>query len=429
MASNVFRIMLNLINDRVLEGFIMTFFKDAKIFFDSIKESRLPPDQLYIHDDEQCPCGSGKIFLECCKNKPDPGPFSSPKPPEVLLMERMRKSLKKRKICLHPDQTSCQGNIKEAHALQNHKIISLLASSDNHVIMQDQTKQSIVSGDPLNSNIIVPFSKVSGNKATTQSCFCDLHDTELFKPIEAGSPDFDPQNEEMRFLYAYKAFIFEYAKQLQLMSILKETFSERPQVFSLPNLVKEYRIQCMRMEEFTPVKSHFDAEILLGTHNGIETCVVKIPYQIGFANYAYIAPDFDLNGERIKTIDNCRKMHRLAVTVFPESNQSYILLSCLSSEEKTYHDFFSQIQISGIEKVLFYFNLFLPLFSENLVISEKLWNNHSEKGQLGLVHMANLIGTDQFKMSQAIGMALRNAAKNKKMEYSKRGVIDLFQKL
>ena len=122
-------------------------------------------------------------------------------------------------------------------------------------------------------------------------------------------------------------------------------------------------------------------------------------------------------------------MHRLAVTVFPESNQSYILLSCLSSEEKTYHDFFSQIQISGIEKVLFYFNLFLPLFSENLVISEKLWNNHSEKGQLGLVHMANLIGTDQFKMSQAIGMALRNAAKNKKMEYSKRGVIDLFQKL
>lgn len=404
------------------------FNRDAKIIYNSMKQLELPEDQLFIHDNELCPCGSGKMFSNCCKNKPDPGPINSPKPPEVLLMERMRKSLRKRRLCLHPDQTRCQGDIKEAHALQNHKIISLLASGDNHVMMQDHTKQPIiVNDDPLNPIVIVPFSKVSGNKATTQSCFCDLHDTELFKPIEAGAPDFDPHNKEMKFVYAYKAFVFEYAKQLQLMSILKETFAERPQVFLIPELVKEYRIQCIRMEEFEPVKNHFDSEIISGTHNGIETCVVKIPYQIGFANYAYIAPDFDLNGERIETIDDCRKMHRLAITILPESNQSYILLSCLSSEKKIYHDFFDQIQESDISKVLFYFNLLLPLFSENLVISEKLWDNHSEKGQFGLVHMANLIGTDQFNLSQTIGMALRNAAKNKKMDYSKRGVIDLFQ--
>lgn len=404
------------------------FNRDAKIIYNSMKQLELPKDQLFIHDDELCPCGSGKMFSNCCKNKPDSGPTNSPKPTEVLLMERMRKSLRKRRLCLHPDQTRCQGDIKEAHALQNHKIISLLASSDNHVMMQDHTKQPIiVNDDPLDPVVIVPFSKVSGNKATTQSCFCDLHDTELFKPIEAGAPDFDPDNEEMRFVYAYKAFVFEYAKQLQLMSILKETFAERPQVSLIPEMVKEYRIQCIRMEEFEPVKNHFDSEIMSGTHNGIETCVVKIPYQIGFANYAYIAPDFDLNGERIETIDECRKMHRLAITVLPESNQSYILLSCLSSEEIIYHDFFDQIQESDISKVLFYFNLLLPLFSENLVISEKLWDNFSEKGQFGLVHMANLIGTDQFNLSHTIGMALRNAAKNKKMDYSKRGEIDLFQ--
>lgn len=404
------------------------FNRDARIIYNSMKQLELPEDQLFIHDDELCPCGSGKMFSNCCKNKPDSGPSKSPKPTEVLLMERMRKSLKKRRLCLHPDQTRCQGDIKEAHALQNHKIISLLASSDNHVMMQDHTKQPIVfDDDPLHPIVIVPFSKVSGNKATTQSCFCDLHDTELFKPIEAGSPAFDPNNEEMKFVYAYKAFIFEYAKQLQLMSIFKESFSERPQVFLSPEMVKEYRIQCIRMEEFEPVKNHFNSEIMSGTHNGIETCVVKIPYQIGFANYAYIAPDFDLNGERIETIDGCGKMHRLAVTVLPESNQSYILLSCLSSEEKIYHDFFEQIQVSDISKVLYYFNLLLPLFSENLVISEKLWDNHSEKGQFGLVHMANLTGTDQFNLSHTIGMALRNAAKNKKMDYSKRGEIDLFQ--
>ena len=286
-----------------------------------MKQLELPEDQLFIHDDELCPCGSGKMFSNCCKYKPDSGPINSPKPTKVLLMERMRKSLEKRRLCLHPDQTSCQGGIKDAHALQNHKIISLLASSDYHVMMQDHSKQPIiVNDDPLNPIVIVPFSKVSGNKATTQSCFCDLHDTELFKPIEAGAPDVDPNNEEMKFIYAYKAFIFEYAKQLHLLSIFKELFAEKPQVFSLPEMVKEYRIQCMRVEEFRFVKNHFDSEIMSGTHNGIETCVVKIPYQIGFANYAYIAPDFDLNGQKIETIDDCGKMHRVAVTALPELN-------------------------------------------------------------------------------------------------------------
>lgn len=407
---------------------IMSWFnKDAKIIYNSMKELRLPMDQLYIHDEETCPCGSGKQFSNCCKNKPDPGPVNSPKPPEVLVMEQMRKNLKKGKFCLHPDQANCRGDIKEAHALQNHKIISLLASSDNHVMMQDHTKQPIILDDPKNPIVIVPFSRVSGNKATTQSCFCDLHDTELFKPIEAGAPDFNPNDEEMKFVYAYKAFIFEYAKQVLTMNILRETFAERPKVFCIPEMVKEYRIQCMRIEEFDPVKSHFDTEIMAGTHNGIETCVVTIPYQIGFANYAYIAPDFDLNGEKIETIDDRGKMHRLAITVLPEFNQSYILLSCLSSEKIIYHDFFEQIRTAHINKIFYYFNLLLPLFSENLVLSEKLWNAHSDKGQFGLEHMANLVGQDQFRLSHTIGMALRNCAQNKRMDYSQRGEIDLFQ--
>lgn len=159
----------------------------------------------------------------------------------------------------------------------------------------------------------------------------------------------------------------------------------------------------------------------------IETCVITIPYRIGFANYAFIVPDFDLNGEKIATIDDDGKMHRLAVTVFPAANQSYILLSCLSTESRIYHDFFEQIRAVPLDKVLFYFNLVLPLFSENLVISEKLWNKHSQKGQFGLEHMANLVGADQFYLNQTIGMSLRNAAKCKKKNYSKRGIIDLFQ--
>lgn len=44
-----------------------------------------------IFDNENCPCGSGKKFKECCKGKPDQEPEQSKKPPEVQVMEQMRK--------------------------------------------------------------------------------------------------------------------------------------------------------------------------------------------------------------------------------------------------------------------------------------------------------------------------------------------------
>lgn len=218
-------------------------------------------------------------------------------------------------------------------------------------------------------------------------------------------------------------------KQKRLMHIFREQFAKRPSVFTLPENVEQYRTQCLRSKEFDPVKKHFDYELLSNTYNGVETCVITIPFRIGFANYAFIAPDFDLNGEIINTIDSTGMMHRLAVTVFPENNKSFILLSCLSFEMYIYRAFFEQIKTSQLEKVLYYFNRFLPLLSENLVLSKELWQSLNENGQFALIHMTNLLGDDYFKLSQVFGMELRNAAKNKYADYSKRGTVDLFQAL
>ena len=71
----------------------------------------------------------------------------------------------------------------------------------------------------------------------------------------------------------------------------------------------------------------------------------------------------------------------------------------------------------------------LPLFSENIILSEVLWNAVDEKGQLGLTHMANVIGDAHFRLSQTLGMALRNAAQKKNFDYSKRMGFDLFRKV
>lgn len=381
-------------------------------------------NQFRISKRESCPCGSGKIYNDCCKNKANSTAQVSKKPPEVQLMEMMRKSMKK--CCMHPDQSNCKGKIKNAHALQNNKIISLLGGSERHVYLLDPKRTPVIV--PLKNGkmkLIVELSKTSVNNATTQTCFCDLHDNIAFAVIEKGAPDFNETNEEMKFVYAYKAFIFEYYKQWMAMDIFRTSFAKRPEVFKTYKMVGMYRMLQLKMKEFEPIKEHFDSEILSGKHRGIKTCIVKLPEQIKFANYAYIAPDYDMDGQRIKhTVKGV--MHRVAVTVLPEKTQSYIILSCLESEEAIYQNLFNQLQNSSIDKIKSYFSMILPLYSENMVLSPNIWNNWDEETRIAYTFYANLQGNDVIVYSKTIGMVLRNAAKNSNFDYSNRGKINLF---
>lgn len=380
---------------------------------------------LKILNNESCPCGSGIKYRECCKNKVVAMPEVSKKPPEVQVMEMMRKSMVR--CCMHPNQAQCKGKIKEAHALQNNKIISMLAGTDRHVYIMDAKKKPLLipmgEGDPA---VFVQVSKTSANDATTETCFCDLHDNIVFAAIEKGAPNFDESNENMMFVYAYKAFIFEYYKQRTAMDIYKECFKKNPAAFKSPIMVGMYRMLQLKMQESEPVKSHFDKEILAGTHNGIFTYVIKISEQIKFANYAYIAPDYDLNGKKIKhTVKGV--MHRLVITAFPESSQSYILLSCLETEKTIYQRLFDQFKTVSIDKIKFYMSMTLPLYSENMVLSPGLWNKWNEETQMAYTFYANLNGPNSVVYGKCIGMGLRNAAKSKpEFDYSKRGKIDLF---
>ncbi|MDO0825860.1 SEC-C domain-containing protein [Desulfosporosinus nitroreducens] len=204
--------------------------------------------RLKLKDSEPCPCGSNKSFQECCKVK-EPQIKLSKKPVEVQIMEKMRASMKK--CCMHPDQEKCKGHIKEAHALQNKKIISLLAGSEHHVYMLNSKKQPLLI--PLDNGEVVPMvevSKVSANDATTETCFCDYHDNIAFAVIEKGAPDFDETSEAMKFVYAYKAFIFEYYKQRIAFDIFQSNFRENPVAFKSPEMIGMYRMLQLKRQEF-----------------------------------------------------------------------------------------------------------------------------------------------------------------------------------
>lgn len=265
--------------------------------------------KLVIRDKEPCPCGSDKKYKDCCKGKSPKIETKSKKPPDVQVMEKMRAAMKK--YCLHPDKDRCKGKIKAAHALQNNKIISLLAGTKRHIYMLDTKKKPLLIPMPDGEVIpIVEMSKTSANDATTETCFCDYHDNVVFAVIEKG------------------------------------------------------------------------------------------------------APDYDMDGKKIKhTVKGV--MHRIAITIFPESNQSWLLVSCLEDEKRIYEGLFNQLKTASLVKLKFYVNLVLPLYSENMVLSMDIWDNWNEEVQRAYTYYANLTGKDAYVMGKGIGFRLKNAASDK----------------
>lgn len=380
-----------------------------------------------ISDKEMCPCGSGIIFKDCCKNK-DISRNESKVPPDVQIMKKMRSSMKK--CCMHPDKSRCNKKIKAAHALQNNKIINILGGTDRHVYMLDTKKQPLLV--PLDDGKVIPYvqiSKTSVNDATTENCFCDYHDNVAFAIIEKGAPDFDDSRADMKFVYAYKAFIFEYYKQWIALDIFRTNFKDNPKAFMSSDMVAMYRMLQLKQKEFELVKEHFDSQIMAGTYNGIYTCSIRIPEQIAFADYAYIAPNYDMNGKKIK---HTRKgiMHRIALTIFPEKTQSWLLMSCLESEKEIFEDFFGQMQQASYDKLKYYLNLILPLYSENMVLGNALWNSWSSDNQTAYTYYANLNGPDAMVMEKALSFALKNAARSKSADaYSGSMKLNLFEQV
>lgn len=378
-----------------------------------------------IYDNELCPCGSGKSYIECCKNRKDKPVKKSKKPLNIQIMEQFRKSQIKR--CLYPDSKRCVKHIKEAHALQNNKIISQL-SEDGHVYILNPKKQpQVIPIEDEEPEIITLIDRVGVNHATTATCFCDVHDEEVFAPIEKGSPVFNKDSDEHKYLYAYKAFIFEYYKKLVEQKVLKVNIIKTPSLLKTPQYVQFYRAISMTLEEMNTVKKFFDRGIVNKDYNGLETCVIEIPESIKFATYACIAIDFDLSGKKIRHTKR-GFISRLFITIFPEETKSYILLSCLKEDIEVYKKFFQQLQTTNLEKVKYYFDLILPLYTENNVLSPRLWENWSEEQQMGYTFIANRKGAQFLFYKQIFKFGIYNLRKrNNGFEKGSRGKLDLFE--
>ncbi|HBC97573.1 MAG TPA: hypothetical protein DC034_12355, partial [Clostridium sp.] len=63
-------------------------------------------------------------------------------------------------------------------------------------------------------------------------------------------------------------------KQKIAFDIFRDNFKENPAIFLSLNMVGMYRMLQLKEQEFEPIKSHFDEQIMAGTFDGVVTCAI-----------------------------------------------------------------------------------------------------------------------------------------------------------
>ena len=367
--------------------------------------------KFWLSNKELCPCGSGKIYGKCCKQKPHKA-FHNEKEALHFTGQMLKKS--KRKICLYEGCSVKPKGIIKAHALQENRILNKFAVN-GMVKMQDFTKDPEILEIKKNRPEVFYFlTDVPISSATTATCYCKTHDDLLFAKIEKQQYDLQSLDNEQLFLFAYKAFSFELYTQMAAEKFNCLMFENVPQTAKNPLVVHEYRNCKEKLKDLQLYKTYFDNALKSKDFNGLETIVFEIPYEIQFANYMTISPPFDIEGKKVSAID--RKTKRLKFmffTSFPIEGKSYILMSALKDDMKYFSDYFQKMRTAPLSLVQYYINILIPLYSQNLIISPNLWEKWSEKAQAG-VQFA-VADPQSVKMLSGVKFYLKNISKSKEV--------------
>lgn len=299
--------------------------------------------------------------------------------------------------------------------MQNHGILSRI-SHDNHVITFPTKKTApfeLLEGGEGEEIILREPECIGVNEATVHTCFCNYHDSTIFKSIESNPTGFDRNDKEQLFIFAYKAFAFEYYKTQVGHLAIQDLFRRMPQKLKKYPLlfVPNYRESQKKLKEMEYYKTIFDTGLISNEFDNVFTEVVEVPFKVEFSSVDCISPNFDIYGKRIRTMSKSL-LRRIFLTIIPAVDKSYIIISCAKEDKKIFGKYFSQMKNAKKTDLYAYLSTLLSLYSENIVLNPKLWDKWEDKGKAAYIHMTNLLGYDLFELELKYAMRSKNSVKS-----------------
>ena len=330
---------------------------------------------IKINNAEPCLCGSGKTFKQCCKRKIfsssngySEDVLNNPQRINAILQERMDKT--DFKVCMYPDKSNCKLPIKNAHTLQNNGVLSVLAE-DNHVMVTDVLNK-VRTGSTIK--------RISKNKATTFYGFCEYHDTFLFKDIEVKEYN---NESKQNFLYSYRIVAQEYHKKQRSISSLQNCVKDNPSILQNPVVVEQYRMNKLSVKDLEEYMIIFNDAYMNQNFEILYNYVYKFEYQLQFAVTTMYVPCARINGEKLIDIysKDEERLQSVFLTIIPANGCSYFIMSCLKKDYEKLKPYFDDVENFDEIRVKRFLNWNLPTYSENIVLSPKLWNQWNKKAQ------------------------------------------------
>lgn len=323
-----------------------------------------------------CTCGSGKKYKFCCLGKSNQQKYFE----AVASASSNLKNEARIKVCLHPDNQHCNDKIIKAHAIQNNRILKKLCV-DGELITTDGQ-----------SHLFFQDTQKKGRKiATTFTGFCGYHDKTTFQEIE--DKEFEGTIKQI-FLFTYRTMAWHYQKKMEQfnahcivgnkLSNLGYVFDENSTSEEFGNMLEDgLKDNNLEIEEFNNALAKED-------YNQINSIVWEIPYEIDFAISMMHELEYDINGNLINDLELPQRPKKIYLNIFPGNKKSYCIWSWLKIWDYIYIPFSKQFLSLSDDVKANYFNNNLPVWSDSLVLSPRIWDDWGKEIQQAFISHANM---------------------------------------
>lgn len=263
----------------------------------------------------------------------------------------------------------CSSSVIKAHSVQNNRILRQI-SENGHVIQLKPNK--------TDDNFEVKSEEIGRKVATVTTNFCGFHDTKIFQPIELK--DYQKNNKEQEFLFAYRAFAREYHAKREAKNILNNAKK-------LPNIDRNYLNReilnyNLTLQQMEKEKILWNNSLKNLDYTKIVTSCIEFYGCYQIAASSAFAVEYDLLGNQINDFSDFNQdLKFIFLNVFPQVNKTYVLMSFYRKDKKLFSFINSQIKKRSINQQKIIISNLLLSHVENLVLSPRVWNKLLDKQQ------------------------------------------------
>lgn len=266
--------------------------------------------------------------------------------------------------CLFSQFGGCSEKIIRAHSIQNNKILSKIATNGEVKVFWVEAHSSLI-GD---------LDTIGRKVATTFSGFCGAHDTKLFSEIE--NKDYLMNNKKQEFLFAYRAL----CRELIVKEEQKNIFEYIQKNFYLPNIEKFLKGIEIGLSDLQEVKDLLDQSLLKEEFGAIKSIVICLDEECNFSVASAFNLEYDLENNLVNDLSNiAEKGKPLFLTIFPQNDKTYILLSYLKKDADIYKLFRNQVLNLSDKEITEKISWLITLYCENFVYSPEKWKILSDE--------------------------------------------------